>query len=399
MVETMRSPRMARLTEDLASGQPGVVEAFWEEMKERGTPLLEDVTEDVALVTFVVRRAAEEEGVVFVAGGPAGVHPETCKLTLVPGTDIWYRTVESEPCLPTTYLVSLNDTFGGDWAARNEVFVTDPLNPHTSRLNPYRDYEGFKGKTYSLVVFPSKPISPCYGEREQVAKGRVVEHRFKSEIHGSERSVYVYTPAGYDVDGEKYPLVILHDGIAYIDTVQTPLAFDNLIADGELPPMVVAYVNTTHKRMAELTCSETYAGAFAEELVPWLREQFHVTSDPKRVVIAGSSLGGLMSLYMAHRNPELYGNVIALSGSYWWGPDEEHPEWLTAQFAASEKAPLSIYANMGAFEAAKMHDGFDRFTSVLEQKGYDFTRTIFKGGHDYPCWGETILDGLKKLLG
>ncbi|MEE2778683.1 MAG: alpha/beta hydrolase-fold protein [Acidobacteriota bacterium] len=52
--------------------------------------------------------------------------------------------------------------------------------------------------------------------------------------------------------------------------------------------------------------------------LPWVRRPYNVTRDPTRVVVGGSSYGGLASPWLAFRHSEIVGNVLSQSGSYWW---------------------------------------------------------------------------------
>ena len=59
-----------------------------------------------------------------------------------------------------------------------------------------------------------------------------------------------------------------------------------------------------------------------------------------RTVLAGSSYGGLAATTVAMRHPEVFGNVLSMSGSFWWSPpgtpekDREHVAGLIAGFVA-----------------------------------------------------------------
>lgn len=58
--------------------------------------------------------------------------------------------------------------------------------------------------------------------------------------------------------------------------------------------------------------------------MPWAREQ-GLSATASRTVVAGSSYGGLASAYMGLMHPELFGNVLSLSGSYWWAQEGTSP--------------------------------------------------------------------------
>ena len=46
--------------------------------------------------------------------------------------------------------------------------------------------------------------------------------RLRSVILDNERRVWVYTPPNYTTSGEPYGLLLVFDGVAYIDLVPTP---------------------------------------------------------------------------------------------------------------------------------------------------------------------------------
>ncbi len=143
---------------------------------------------------------------------------------------------------------------------------------------------------------------------------------------------------------------------------------------------------------------------------------YRVTSDPARVVVAGSSHGALCASFVAFRHPELYGNVLSQSGSYWWGPAVEGSEptegdadWqrLVRQYESAEKLPIRFYLEMGLDEAAlsdrpKESDPLlanRHMRDALVAKGYDVHYSEYSGGHDYLCWRGSFADGLVALLG
>jgi enterochelin esterase-like enzyme len=48
------------------------------------------------------------------------------------------------------------------------------------------------------------------------------------------------------------------------------------------------------------------------------------------------------------KHPEIFGNVLAQSGSFWWKPEnDDEYEWLTRQFVASPKLPIRFYLQIG----------------------------------------------------
>src|SRR5215831_17513824 len=112
---------------------------------------------------------------------------------------------------------------------------------------------------------------------------------------------WVYTPPDFISSGERYPLLVLFDGSGYVNTIPAPVILDNLIAKKRIPPMVAIMIGyaTPTDRNTELTCFAPFSDFLAKEAVPWMRENFHATSDATRTVVGGASYGGLASAYAA----------------------------------------------------------------------------------------------------
>ncbi|HKR28569.1 MAG TPA: alpha/beta hydrolase-fold protein, partial [Acidobacteriaceae bacterium] len=149
----------------------------------------------------------------------------------------------------------------------------------------------------------------------------------------------VYLPPGYGEDPRRaYPLLILQDGQNLFDpetafirgrTWRVAETADAVIGAGEVEPLVIAGVaNGGDRRLAEYTPSRDwkmgggdarkYAEMLLGELLPFLRSQYRLRSGREHMGIGGSSLGGLLSLWMGLEHPETFGKLAVLSPSVWW---------------------------------------------------------------------------------
>ena len=104
---------------------------------------------------------------------------------------------------------------------------------------------------------------------------------------------------------------------------------DDAIDAGEVEPLVIAGVaNAGERRLAEYTPSRDmklgggdasqYALMVTRELLPFLRANYRLRSGAADTGIGGSSLGGLVSLWMGLRHAEIFGKLAVLSPSVWW---------------------------------------------------------------------------------
>lgn len=113
--------------------------------------------------------------------------------------------------------------------------------------------------------------------------------------------------------------------------------------------------------------------------------------------MAGSSYGGLAAVYAGMQHPETFGNVIALSGSFWWKPaGTQAGEWLVKQVSEAPKVQVRFYLEVGEMESYPMqirpnHDMRD----TLRQKGYDVGYSEFDGGHSFLTWSDGMVRGLE----
>jgi enterochelin esterase family protein len=258
---------------------------------------------------------------------------------------------------------------------------------------------------------PDAPKQVWVGARKDVPKGTLKPHRVRSETLNEERTVSVYTPASYDPKGTPCALLLVVDGEDYRQLVPTPTILDNLIAERKLPPVVAVLIDNADKasRLRDLACSAPFADFLARELVPWARASYRLSADPKQTVICGSSLGGLCAAYCGFRCPDVFGNVLSQSGSFWYYPGWPKEAanvadlgWLTRQFEEAQALPIRFYLEAGLFEVEEPLNilaGNQRLHKVLAGKGYSVKYSEFAGGHEHLSWRGSLADGLIHLIG
>ncbi|HTS77792.1 MAG TPA: enterochelin esterase [Bryobacteraceae bacterium] len=409
--EKFTSPRIAALRKDVESGNTGAVAAFWQEMEKEGAPLIEPLKDSTSdnLVTFLWRAKTETRNVLILFFPFAVAHPEDWEMVRLGQTDVWYRTAKIRRGARFTYSLSPNDplTFDDSSTGRMATSQADPLNPHHWFENP----GATKFEYQSMVEMPDAKPQPYMAKRDGVPTGRVEKSRIKSELLGNAHELSIYTPPGYRRDGPPNGLLIVFDEGAYLTLVPTPTILDNLLFEKKIPPMVAVLIGNPDQetRTRELPPNPKFADFLNNELVPWVRQNYNVTTDPRRVVVAGSSFGGIASVYAGLRHPETFGNILCQSGSFWWSaPKPEpyaEPNYLAKEFVKSPKLPLRFYMDAGTFEVDVSGGGgailepSRHMRDVLLAKGYEVHYQENVGGHDYLSWRGSLADGLLALMG
>jgi len=406
----LESPRLAALAIQIKAELPSAIDEFWHEVSLKGTPLVEPIPGDPenALVTFLYPGDKDVNNVVVFIGNGLWGDIDSNRMVRLLESDIWYKTYKFRRDARFTYSLSVNDSLKSlrgmkdtvEWLERTANWQVDPMNPRRFQIYP---------RAVSVVELPEALPQPWNAKKPGVPNSSITVHKVKSLILKNERTVWVYTPPDYALEKQKYGMLILFDGPAYKDWVSTPTILDNLISEKRIPPLIAVLVSHPNPwvRNTELTCSEAFTRFLGEELMLWIAQKCSVTSDPSRIVVGGSSYGGLGAAYAAFRYPQIFGNVLTQSGAFMYNPPEEaESEWLIRQFKASPKLPIRFHIDFGLMEDYLVDEdspsivGTNRhFYEVLRAKDYWVHYQEFNGGHEYINWRGTLSDGLIALLG
>ena len=404
---SFESPRIRLLQQALLSGNTAALETFWQEIMAEGAPLIEAIEGDPDhhFVTFLWRERAETHKVV-VWGGPAGLdHPENNQMTRLLDTDLWYRTYRVETDVRGAYSFSVDDAMSraGDEAASNSRrYITDPLNLQVT-----------DDLSLSLLELPDAPQQPWCVPHPETKKGQLELCHLQSQMLNAERRFWVYTPVDYQPCGDPYGLLLVFDGARYISLASLPTTLDNLVDAGKIAPLVTVLLDHSYleERNRELACHQPFVDFLTQELMPWVHEHYHVTTNPAQTIVAGSSFGGLAAAFVGLRAPEIFGNVLSQSGSFWWGSnkdpgeaEESHlpQEWIIQQFIAAPRLPLRFSFEVGLKEDwgwMHMVTANRHLRDVLILKGYEVDYAEFNGYHLFVSWRGSFADRLIALVG
>lgn len=232
----------------------------------------------------------------------------------------------------------------------------------------------------------------------------------------------VYVPPGYDAEREQaYPVLYLHDGQNLFDgrtsfvpgrTWRVMEHADAAIEAGEVEPLVIVGIfNTGDRRIAEYTHeynwqmgggeADTYGQLITRELMPWIASHYRVRQDREGVGLGGSSLGGLVSLYLGLRYPVVFGRLALLSPSVWWN----HKSILGY---LNEHAPQvwerpKIWLDVGDHEGQKALRDVEHLARRLKANGWKAGETLYfekvEGGtHDEASWATRVRPMLRFLF-
>lgn len=249
---------------------------------------------------------------------------------------------------------------------------------------------------------------------------RYVVRQLRSATSAVERQIVIYLPETYAASPEsRFPVFYLQDGQNLFDgrtsflpdqTWQAHATADRLAKAGVIEPVIlVGVANAGVQRMTEYTPTrdaklgggggDLYGRFLVEELKPLVDSEWRTRSGPEDTGLGGSSLGGLISLYLALRHRESFARVAAISPSLWW--DRRSLFALVQQ--ASPEPELRIWLDMGTAEGARhLHDADQLFGLLLDrgwENGREITYQRVPGGlHQEDAWASRFGDVLSFLF-
>jgi len=244
-----------------------------------------------------------------------------------------------------------------------------------------------------------------------VSLGRLVRFEgFGSSILETDRDIVVYLPPGYgDEPRRRYPVLYIQDGqnlfephTAYVHGKHWRLGetAGRLISEGTVEPLVLVGVgNGREKRIDEYTPTrderrneggraDLYGRFLLEELIPFVDSKFRTAGGPRATGLGGSSLGALVSLYLALRHPGTFGKVAALSPSVWWDRNR-----IVRMVRALPRRPdVTVWLDIGTEEGRLEVKRARLLRDALRAKGWRASRLRYleaQGAvHDEEAWGE-----------
>jgi enterochelin esterase family protein len=387
------SPKLVKLQGSLKNGETEALDKFWAECAGHA-PLVEPLADDAErlLVTFLWRDDDETQRV-EVRGGP--YDSSRTPFERLPGSDVWYHSERLPRDSRYVYSLIVNRRVartakhGSAETVAVETYPLDSLNPRVFNAG-------------SVLELPDAPRDAWHVAREGVARGNVEHVKIDSRALSETRSLRVYRSPEADRSAPPRVLAVFLDGEDCEQLMSLPTVLDNLVADGKIPPLVAVMVDSQGTRGRDLVFHDPFVEFLADELAPWAAERYQVQLAPERTLVSGMSLGGLTATYVCLKRPEVFGNALSQSGSFW----RRHPRhlaevegWLPGETANSPTVKVNYYLEVGRFEAPAMVENNRRMRDVLRAKGSTVTYAEFHGGHDHVNWRVSIGNGLISLFG
>lgn len=209
----------------------------------------------------------------------------------------------------------------------------------------------------------------------------------------------------------RYPVLYMHDGQ---NLFEADTAFQKgehwrlgetaaqLVDEGRIEPLIIVGIyNTGDARKEEYTPTRDarlgggkagdYGRMIVEELKPFIDRTYRTQTDAASTGLGGSSLGGLVTLYLGFMHPTVFGRLAVHSPSVWW-------DWraiLKTVRQARSKPRLRIWLDMGTAEGRRGLDDARLLKAALVGLGFkvgvDLQYAEYEGAtHSETAWAERV---------
>ncbi|HEY2784895.1 MAG TPA: alpha/beta hydrolase-fold protein [Fimbriiglobus sp.] len=289
--------------------------------------------------------------------------------------------------------------------------------------------------TFSACAFSQAPdrkldsfykLGPDSMEQEGVPHGKMAgPFTLPCNVYpGTQHTYWVYVPAQYDAS-KPASLMIFNDGQAFKNEkgdIRAQNVIDNLTFRREVPVMIGVFINpgrrpdqpeptpsnwgdrNTNRPTEYNTPDDKYAKVICGELMPALRKDYNISTEPEQHAIGGASSGAIAAWMVAWERPDEFRKVISIVGSFVnLRGGHVYPE----RVMAADKKPIRAFFQDGRNDNRGIGRGgsYDpkrdwflqnvRLVDALTKKGYDVNYAWGIGLHGSKQGGAILPDMMR----
>ena len=241
-------------------------------------------------------------------------------------------------------------------------------------------------------------------------KPKVIAHTMNSNVQildtafhipqlNRDRRVWIYLPKNYSTSKASYPVLYMHDGQNLFDNATSfagEWGVDDAIDSAKKQCIVVGIDNGGPVRMNEYNPYDhekfgagqgaLYVDFLAKTLKPYIDKHYRTKKDAANTIIAGSSMGGLISMYAVMKYPKVFGKAGVFSPAFWAAPALKTD--LDKMVKSSTHKNVRIYFYAGEQEGNQMVvDMLYIFEAMRKKTAAKMKVKInAEGRHNEPTW-------------
>lgn len=210
------------------------------------------------------------------------------------------------------------------------------------------------------------------------------------------RRVWIQLPLDYYTSAKQYPVLYLHDGQNLFDLVtsfagewEIDETMNEQMENSNYGAIIVGIDNGGTYRIDEYCPwnnpsygggqGDEYIDFIVETLKPHIDEQYRTLSCREYTGIGGSSLGGLISLYGAIRDQDIFSRVLVFSPAFWIN----NPQIYNFVNNTGKQEEMKIRLVCGDNESTSMAPQMQQMYNLLLGEGFstaEVSSSVIPGG-------------------
>jgi predicted alpha/beta superfamily hydrolase len=278
-----------------------------------------------------------------------------------------------------------------------------------------------------LLPHAKRPAPPAHPELTRTIKGNMETYTdFYSPSLGGTRTVHVLLPEGYNSSDQSYPTLYMLDGQNLFSPKSSPYGkcwhvpeiLSTLYATGKMKKVVLVAIDAGAERMKDYTPfigidrdgagggAEAYSKFLSRDLVLFMETNYRLLRGPENRAIAGSSLGGIMALYLMSKHPDMFSMAIAMSPAIGWNPQGVSDMIKNAKFSKDARIWMDTGMLEGDYADGVMSEPlmFARLETQMLSSGLVYGKNLLAymdadGIHDEGAWGRRLPMPLRWMFG
>jgi enterochelin esterase family protein len=280
------------------------------------------------------------------------------------------------------------------------IIAMDPVNPAVKL--------GFGAfPPANLVEVPGNGLE--FDDAKNVPHGTVRMETYHSKTLNVPRTLWIYTPPGYDRNNTRYPVLYLLHGAGNIDsswmlTGRANLIMDNLIAEGKTRPFIivnplgyarqginlgpeVAQPASTASAPAPAApgganqANNAFARDLLDDVIPYVERTFRTLPGADNKALGGLSMGGGQTVAIGFSNPDVFHSLVVMSAGA-TNAETTYPDFFKAD--VTNKKMKLIWVGVGKDDFALA--GSRALNESLTKASIKHQFRITEGRHEWVVW-------------
>lgn len=227
----------------------------------------------------------------------------------------------------------------------------------------------------------------------------VIDHAFFMPQLNRSRRIWLYLPASYQKSKKRFPVLYMHDG-QNLFNVNTSFSgewqVDETLDSTPNACIVVGIDNGGLHRMNEYNPYDTeqfgkgegllYLEFIVETLKPYIDKKYRTLRSDKHTIMAGSSMGGLISFYAGILYPQIFGRLGIFSPAFWIAP--HLVSYINQSIKPRRHSKQKYYFYGGGAENANMVSDIFQVAELMHSYANPTIKTVVNpaGYHSEDCW-------------